>query len=519
MVTTMNSLRLSLKLKILLGVVAASTLSVILASAVFVYLESDRLREGMGRDIETLTSVIAKNALGALAFDDSDSATDVLNSLEANTHIIGAVIYNADGSPFAIYNGIEGNGKLPSGFPGAPPEDGQVFTDSFFALTRPVESDGDKIGSIHIRVDLIELEEVTNQFITTALLVVLLSVAFSILLSLFITRSVIQPINNVVGALRNIAEGEGDLTQRIDVVGTDEVAQLAASFNKFVERIHNVVLKFRDMSGQLSVAAGSLSGTTSQTSQGAERQRAEIDQVVSAVTQMVGTVQEVANNVGSAAQDAEQADQQAVNGKNIVEQTMASIENLANDIERAAGVITELRQESQNIGAVLEVIGGIAEQTNLLALNAAIEAARAGEQGRGFAVVADEVRTLASRTQSSTQEIQEMIDRLQAGSNEAVVAMDKGRQQASSSVESATLARSSLEEITGSVKVIKDMTQQIAAATEQQNAVTEEINKSVVSISQVAIETSDGSKTIADNSGELADLSEELNGLINQFKL
>ena len=510
---------LSIKLKVLFGIVIASTLSVILASGIFVYEESARLKESMAREVDTLASVVANNALGALAFDDATSAGDVLNSLKGNSHIIGAVIYNADGAPFAKYDRSKGNGSVPSGFPGSPPKPGSEFTEDFLAVSSSLTSDGESIGSIYIRSDLLELEAISNKFMTLAGIVVVISIIFCVLLSILIVKSVVKPINNVVSALRDIAEGEGDLTQRIDVVGKDEVAELASSFNSFVERVHDIVLKFQHMSGQLSLAAANLSSTTGQTSQGVERQRAEIDQVVSAVTEMTGTVQEVTNNVTNAAQDAEQADQQAVNGRNIVETTMGSIENLAGDIERAAEVITQLRQESQNIGAVLEVIGGIAEQTNLLALNAAIEAARAGEQGRGFAVVADEVRTLASRTQTSTQEIQEMIDRLQTGSNEAVAAMDKGRQQASSSVESAVKARDSLQEITTSVKVIKDMTQQIAAASEEQNAVAEEINKSIVSISEVASETSEGSRHIASNSEELASLSEDLNGLINQFKL
>jgi methyl-accepting chemotaxis protein len=510
---------LSLKWKILLGTAIASSLSVIMASFTFVYVETNRLEDSMGREIDTLASVAANNALGALAFEDSDSASEVLKSLKANNHITGAVIYNASGNVFAAYDRSNSDAKLPSEFPSSPPATGQVFTDTYLGVSRALVSDGDKIGDIYIRVDLVELQETESQFITIAVLVIALSSIFAILLSLIIVRSVVKPINNVVSALRDIAEGEGDLTQRIDIVGSDEIAGLATSFNNFVERVHGIVVKFHEMSDQLSTEAGKLSDTTGQTSRGTEDQRREIDQVVAAVTQMNSTVHEVSNNVASAARDAEQADQQAVNGRNIVEQTMASIENLAGDIERAAEVITQLRQESQNIGAVLEVIGGIAEQTNLLALNAAIEAARAGEQGRGFAVVADEVRTLASRTQASTQEIQEMIERLQTGSKEAVKAMDKGRQQASTSVESATSARDSLQEITSSVTEIRDMTQQIAAASEQQNIVTEEINSSVVNISQVASQTSDGAREIATSSSHLANLSEELNDLIKQFKI
>ena len=300
------------------------------------------------------------------------------------------------------------------------------------------------------------------------------------------------------------------------------VYRLAISFNSFDDRVHGIVVEFHEMLDQLSAEATKLSETTDQTSRGTEDQRLYIEQVVAAVTQMNSTVSEVSNSVARAARaarDAEQADQQAVNGRNIVEQTMASIENLAGYIERAAEVLTQLRQKSLNIGAGQEVIGGIAEQTNLLALNAAIEAARAGEQGLGFAVVADEVRTLASRTQASTREIQEMIDRLQTGSKEAVKAMDEGRQQASTSVESATSARDSLQEITSSVTAIRDMNQQIAAASEQQDIVTEEINSSVVNISQVASQTSEGARDIAASSSRLATLSEDLNGLIKQFKI
>jgi methyl-accepting chemotaxis protein len=510
---------LSLKWKILLGSAIASSLSVMMASLTFVYVETNRLEEAMGREIDTLTSVAANNTLVALAREDKKTVSEVLRSLKANKHITGAVIYNDTGNVFMSYDRRDRNALLPRGFPSFPPVSGQIFTDTYLGLSRELISDGDKIGDIYVRVDLTELKKTQRQLFMIAILMIVLWSIFAILLALIILRSIVKPINNIVSALRDIAEGEGDLTQRIDVVGSDEIAELAVSFNSFVERVHGIVVKFHEMSDQLSAEATKLSETTDQTSRGTEDQRREIEQVVAAVTQINSTVSEVSNNVARAARDAEQADQQAVNGRNIVEQTMASIENLAGDIERAAEVITQLRQESRNIGAVLEVIGGIAEQTNLLALNAAIEAARAGEQGRGFAVVADEVRTLASRTQASTREIQEMIDRLQTGSKEAVKAMEKGRQQASTSVESATSARDSLQEITSSVTEIRDMTQQIAAASEQQDIVTEEINSSVVNISQVASQTSEGARDIAASSSHLATLSEDLNGLIKQFKI
>ncbi|MGK0498468.1 MAG: methyl-accepting chemotaxis protein [Oceanicoccus sp.] len=510
---------LPLKLKILTGIVVASTLSVLLASGIFVYMESERLQGAMARELATLTSVAASNALGALAFADSDTASEVLSSLKANNHIMGAVIYNAGGKPFAHYNRASNSQSLPAGFPNTAPNIGEEYHADYMALSDQLVSEGETVGTIYIRADLLELQQVTKQFLGIAVIAVILAIPFSFVLSLLIVKSVVKPIKDIVSALRNIAEGDGDLTQRINAPGNDELAELASSFNSFVEQIHDIVLKFRDTSVQFSTAAITLSEGTTLTSQGAEKQRSETDMVVSAVTEMTGSVQEVAHNVSNAAHDAEKADQQAQHGKVIVEKTMASIESLAIDIEQASDVITQLRQESQNIGAVLEVIGGIAEQTNLLALNAAIEAARAGEQGRGFAVVADEVRTLASRTQTSTQEIQEMIDRLQAGANKAVDAMEKGKLQAAESVSSATSAHESLQEITESVNVIKDMTQQIACASEEQNAVTEEINRNIVGISVIATETSERSQGIALSSSELAQQAEALNGLINRFKL
>ncbi|MFA7553131.1 MAG: methyl-accepting chemotaxis protein [Spongiibacteraceae bacterium] len=513
----MSGLSVSLKWKILLGIIFAGTLSVILASLIFVSFESSRLKEAMGREMSTLSSVVAKNALGALVFNDTDSAAEVLSSLTANKGIIGAVIYDGSGKVFASFD-RSGKG-FPASFPVRPPNTGQVFNESYLGISSPLSADDSSIGDIYIRADLLELEAVTEQFLLVAVGVVILSSFFAFFLSLFIVRSVVKPINNVVVALRNIAEGEGDLTQRIRVNTKDELGELADCFNSFVGRIHAIVVKFRNMSEQLALSASNLSSVTEQTSIGVNQQRAEIDQVVSAVTEMSSTVNEVSQNVASAAKDAELADQQAINGQNIVGQTKSSIENLAGDIEKASHVVVQLRQESQNIGAVLEVIGGIAEQTNLLALNAAIEAARAGEQGRGFAVVADEVRTLASRTQKSTQEIQQMIERLQSGSNEAVDAMEKGRHQASTSVESAISASVSLQEITASVKMIKDMTRQIAAASEDQNTVTDEINKSVVNIYEVVSQTAEGTQATAKSSSELAALSEELNGLIKEFKL
>ena len=248
-------------------------------------------------------------------------------------------------------------------------------------------------------------------------------------------------------------------------------------------------------------------------------QRQEIAQVAAAVNQMSSTVQEVANNVATAATDAGSADQEANAGKQVVAETMHSIRALARDIQRASDVISQLQKESENIGSVLDVIRGIAEQTNLLALNAAIEAARAGEQGRGFAVVADEVRTLASRTQSSTEEIHAMIERLQSGARDAVAVMEQGRRQAEDSVVQAEKAGTSLAEITRAVSVIKDMTNQIAVASREQSQVTGEINRSIGSISEVANSTAEGSKVNLQHCQSMVDLARSVEALVTQFRV
>ena len=315
------------------------------------------------------------------------------------------------------------------------------------------------------------------------------------------------------------AMAKGDLTSKIDIRGKDEFAWMCWEYTNARKGFTDVVKNIISGSTHLASAAEELSAITTQGSQGVARQQTEIQQVATAMEEMSATVQEVAKNAGSAASAAQEADNQSKEGFKVVSDTVATINSLADEVRRTADVVEKLKGDCISIGTVLDVIRDIAEQTNLLALNAAIEAARAGEQGRGFAVVADEVRTLASRTQQSTQEINGMIERLQAGANEAVNAMAKGRDKATDSVEQAAKAGEALEAITSVVDRIKSMNMQIASAAEEQSTTAEEINRSIVNISDVSEEAASGAQQTANSSDDLARLAIELQEQVSKFDI
>ncbi|MFV0595191.1 methyl-accepting chemotaxis protein [Shewanella sp.] len=329
-----------------------------------------------------------------------------------------------------------------------------------------------------------------------------------------------KDLERVALALNDIAEGDGDLTVRIHTANShDEIGILASGFNRFVERLHGMISRMHQIAGQLEYQAQGSSASATDNSQRIAVQQDEVTMVATAVTEMASATEEIASNAEHTAQTAQDAVGLSNHGQKQVMQSQQSIRNLANEVETAGRIISELNEHSQKINSILLTISGIAEQTNLLALNAAIEAARAGEQGRGFAVVADEVRVLSQRTHSSTQEIQAMIETLQQTAGKAVKSMAQSHDMAETSVADANSASESLLQISKAINEISDMASQIATAAEEQTSVTSEINRNTESIREVSENLSIEAQSSMVQAQELAHLAASLQQEVGRFKL
>jgi len=359
----------------------------------------------------------------------------------------------------------------------------------------------------------------TNSSLSRTLIITIIAILACIIISFFIVKSIKNVFSTVTNSLNDIASGGGDLTQRLNESGEKEIQDLAIAFNSFIEKIQNLISQASTSSGQLISEMKQLTELSVDTKLNVNQQEGKIEQVATAMNEMTATVQEVARNASQASESAHAADTESTKGQQVVSEVTKAINDLAQDVANTSTTIDTLKEDTQQIGSVLDVIKGIAEQTNLLALNAAIEAARAGEQGRGFAVVADEVRTLASRTQESTQEIQEMIERLQAGAISAVEAMSKGQENTRTTVEKAELASKALSAITQAVSQIAEQNTQIATAAEEQSSVAEEINQNIVSINTLSVQAAQGAEHTAASSQEIERTANELQQMISMFKV
>ncbi|WP_218310164.1 HAMP domain-containing methyl-accepting chemotaxis protein [Alteromonas antoniana] len=349
------------------------------------------------------------------------------------------------------------------------------------------------------------------------IVVVIVSIAIAAVIGFITVNAITRPLNRV-NELLNIASS-GDLTQRMDDSAQDEFGQLARNCNKLIGNLKSLITGINTRAEQLAAASEQTSTVTSQTTHSIQDQKSQISQVATATTEMHSTSQLVMQNAEDTLSQIRHADAEAENVRKISLENRNTIEVLARDVQDAAEVINKLHQDSASIGGILDVIRGVADQTNLLALNAAIEAARAGEQGRGFAVVADEVRTLASRTQESTQEINAMIEVLQAGAEKAVAVMNQGKEQTAVCVEQTERATQALDIISDAVHKAHDVSSQIEQSAREQNTVSHEISEKLETIVGIAEETTVGAQQTSESSHEVARLAEELQQSIRQFKV
>lgn len=368
----------------------------------------------------------------------------------------------------------------------------------------------------------IYVDDVQAEFRARALTALGFLVGIVVLLAalvILITRSICGPLNEAVAAMANIASGEADLTRRLDQNGRDELTALGRHFNTFTSKLRDVVGQSLHAAGELDQASQALGGISSSAQQHSQQQSQQMEMVATAINEVSYAVQDVAKNAEHAASEVRQAEQQALDGQSSIERSLKQIDQLSGTIGQAVEVIQSLAQESTQIGSVLEVIRAIAEQTNLLALNAAIEAARAGEQGRGFAVVADEVRLLAQRTQQSTAEIQSMIERLQSNSEAAVKVIDASSQASQQTVEQARQAGENLDRIASALRNLTGLNASIASATLQQSHVVDDINHNVTQAASLAHESALAADQSSSAGKQLEQLGSQLNRLLGQFRV
>lgn len=371
------------------------------------------------------------------------------------------------------------------------------------------------IGTVPVAEVFADVNSVTHRI----LLITLIVAVIFILGGIWLANSIVNPIRLLAQRFTELGRGDGDLSQRITVEGHDEIAQLSQGFNGFIEKIHVSMREVAETSNALQSAANRVAEKASTTHDNSQEQRDQTLQVVAAINEMGATISEIASNASTAAETATDASRNTDTGRDVVNKAKDVIGRLANDMESNGQVVKQLADTTQNIGSILEVIRGISEQTNLLALNAAIEAARAGEQGRGFAVVADEVRNLAGRTASSTDEIQAMINQLQSDAKDAVEAMLAGQLVTQDGVSAADEAVGVLANISERIHDISDRNIQVATATEEQSTVVHAINVNIEEINSINEMTTNTAEELADASHELQDLSSRLDRMVGSFKL
>jgi len=464
--------------------------------------QSDSLKLKQTNELKLVESRLQLNLPSALWNFEEERILNVLNSEQQSENIAFISIYNQEKEEISFQS------------------EGRETNESYkFELEYIEDSKSNNVGTVTVFIDNTSIQKQLSIIAFSAFFsAIMLDIVLLTALYFLVRKLVTQPLTEVINALENIARGEGDLTQRLQLNNTGEIALVETAFNEFVNKIQTLVKSIQNSVADTTAVSQAVHLASEEAQSILKDQQEETDHIAAAITEMSASTKEITNNVQLTSDSTVQVNKDANEVSAIVTESIESINNLSEQLNDASIVINALESDVQDIASVLDVIRAIAEQTNLLALNAAIEAARAGEQGRGFAVVADEVRALASRTQESTAQIQTTIERLQTGTNSAVRVMEESQIKSKTSVENAEKSGKSISSILNSTEQINDMTSQIATAIEQQSSVSEEINSNINQIVTAGNNSLEQLSQVTENSQKMHIESEKLSKLTQQFK-
>lgn len=544
---------LSIRAKLITVIVTTSIITLGIATMAFLYNDQSSAKERLVRDVSMLADILADNCISAVSFDDAGSAEEVLRSINRNQSIEWALITLPDGERFAVY---AAEGRTAPKQPPAVPVGEQLFSDDAFVVAKAIRQDGETIGMIYVESNLNELTDRLYWFLQIGAFVMLASSLIGLLIAYYFQRTISRPIQQLATDAEAVSEGKLDLT--ISYESKDEIGQLTRTFGSLVEYLRSLadaataiaqrnltikvqprseedvlgnafrsmvfnligmITKLQDSAVQLASAASEITSSAEQMARGAKDQADQVAQVSSAVEQMTATIVESAKHANQANDASRQASETAGTGGEVVNETVSGMQRIADVVRSSSESIGKLATSADEIGKIINVIDDIADQTNLLALNAAIEAARAGEQGRGFAVVADEVRKLAERTGTATSEITTMIKGIQTETAEAVGSMESGIKEVDAGRELADQAGNSLSEIVSMSQQVMTMIQQIATASDEQSSAAEEISRTIDTVNTITKETANGVEQSASAAEELNKQAESLKELVNSFQL